>query len=388
MIILGIETSCDETSIAFVRADGASTHPHFELLSHALHSQIDLHAQYGGVFPEMAKRAHAENLVPIFAQALEKSGLKNENVNEIPTEMKAKLKEMLEREPILYERLIEFTRTIDKPAVDAIAVTIGPGLPPALWVGVNFARALSILWNIPIVGVNHMEGHILSVLMSETANKIDIQFPAVSLLISGGHTEIVYMKDIDTTEKIGQTRDDAIGEAFDKVARMLDLEYPGGPKIGMLASAHRKKFPVVPEADYPLPRPMINTKDYDFSFSGIKTAVLYTLKKIPEITEDIKESIAREFEDAVTEVIVKKTISAMHDKNAQALIIGGGVIASPYIRSEFTKATEKKGFKLFIPDRSLSTDNAVMIAMAGYRKIEKEGYDDTETLRADSRLSL
>jgi len=388
MLIIGIETSCDETSVAFLKADGPIDNPHFELLSHSLNSQIAIHAQYGGVFPSEAKRAHAENLVPIFAEALAKSGLEKKIENSISDNKKEELQTILEREPVLFQKLIAYAETIEKPSVDMISVTIGPGLPPALWVGVNFARALNILWDIPVVGANHMEGHILSVLLSN--NYKTVEFPALSLLISGGHTELVYMKDINTTQKIGQTRDDAVGEAFDKVARMIGIPYPGGAEISRRAHEHREKFPDVEKPLFPLPRPMISTHDFDFSFSGLKTAVLYTLKKIDgEITEEQKKALCREFEDAVTEVLVKKTTDALDTFPSKSLIIGGGVIGNKHIRKTFSEIiNERDGITLFIPDKKLATDNAVMIAIAGYRKMLAHGFDDADNLRAESGLSL
>jgi N6-L-threonylcarbamoyladenine synthase len=389
MKIIGIETSCDETSVAFVEASGSLEKPHFKTLSHALHSQIDIHAKYGGVFPAEARRAHAENLVPIFAESFEKSGLADHESNTVPKETQQSVREILEREPELADKLIAYAETVMKPEVDMISITIGPGLPPALWVGVNFARALNAIWDIPLVGANHMEGHILSVLMPNMEKNIEIEFPAISLLISGGHTELVYMEDINTTLKIGKTRDDAVGEAFDKVARMIGLTYPGGPKIGKLAAKHREKQPLIEASDFPLPRPMLHSNDYDFSFSGIKTAVLYTIKKISDITEDQKQSIAREFEDSVSEVLLHKTLRAIDEYGAKSLIIGGGVIASPFLRKEFTEAIENIEYtKLYIPDKELATDNAIMIAIAGYRQYQNQGFDDPKTLSANSNLSL
>jgi len=389
MIILSIETSCDETAIAIVEANGDIKKPNFKLLSHSLISQIDIHAKYGGVFPSEAKRAHAENLVPIFAEALQKAKKEVRISRPISTEKKAQLKKLLEREPVLFEKLISYAETIEKPEVDMISVTKGPGLPPALWVGVNFAKALNLIWDIPVVGANHMEGHILSVLVTKDGDEKNIEFPALSLLISGGHTELVIMSDIENTEKIGQTKDDAVGEAFDKVARMMGLSYPGGISLHVLAREHRKDFPIVEKPDFPLPRPMIHTPDFDFSFSGIKTAVLYTLKKIDSPTEKQKQSIAREFEDAVTEVLVKKTKKALDKYNPKSLIIGGGVIANPYIREEFSKMTkDRDDVTLYIPDRNLATDNAVMIAVAGYRQMLTRGFDNPQTLVAESNLSL
>ncbi len=387
MRILSIETSCDETAVAIVEASGDLKKPKLKLLSHSLYSQIDIHAKYGGVFPTEAKRAHAENLTPIFAEALSTAGLEKKSDNKISPEKKEIIKKILDREPVLYEKFISYAETIEKPEIDMISVTVGPGLPPALWVGVNFAKALNVLWDIKTVGTNHMEGHILSVLVSGDSEK-DIEFPALSLLISGGHTEIIIMKDIESTEKIGKTKDDAVGEAFDKVARMMGLSYPGGVSIHNLAEEHRKKFPMYEKPEFPLPRPMIHSKDLDFSFSGLKTAVLYTIKKIGELNDEQRRSIAREFEDAVGEVLKKKVSTALDQTGAKSLIIGGGVIANPFIRNLFIDLEKEKGFNLYIPERNLATDNAIMIAVAGYRKMLSSGFDDALKLSADGNLSL
>ncbi|MEK7652445.1 MAG: tRNA (adenosine(37)-N6)-threonylcarbamoyltransferase complex transferase subunit TsaD [Patescibacteria group bacterium] len=404
MKILSIETSCDETAVAIVEANGGFENPSFKILGNSLLSQIEIHKEYGGVFPSLAKREHAKNLVPLLENTLKQFGFHLEA--ELPSKISdVKIKEIekiLERESGLFEKLKELLLKIEIPNIDAIAVTYGPGLEPALWVGLNFAKALSIAWNKPLIPINHMEGHIFSVLMHEK-NKFPIsnlstygrspegrQFPMISLLISGGHTELVLIKDWLDYEIIGQTRDDAVGEAFDKVARMLGLPYPGGPYISALAEMSRinadkksqinadenlhKSAPCLRKsasnlrssATFRFPRPMINSDNFDFSFSGLKTSVLYKIKKLPELTNRIKKEIAREFEDAVVDVLISKTKKALQKYNAKTLIIGGGVVANKQIRQEFTKLAEKQNIKLMLPENSLSTDNAVMIGIAGY----------------------
>jgi len=404
MTILSIETSCDETAISIVRASGDSQDVKFNVLANITLSQAKLHAEYGGVFPNLAKREHSKNLVPVLRQVLGDAGMlkTSEAVNLSQTK---KLVGLLEREPQMLEQFLEFIPTIKKPGVDIIAVTNGPGLEPALWVGVNFAKALSLVWNVPIVPVNHMEGHVLAAILKKIKGselKIEnIKFPAIALLISGGHTELVLMsarggsasggKDLPAQagwmdyEVVGQTRDDAVGEAFDKVARMLDLPYPGGPEISKLAEQAK----ATEEPPHPLPRPMINTDDLDFSFSGLKTAVLYTVKKLTQITPKTKAAIALEFEEAVTEILLKKTFDAVKKYNAKTIIIGGGVSANKRIRRMFETETKKfKDVELFIPDRALSTDNALMIAVAGYFRAQQEKGVGTKELRADGNLSL
>ncbi|MBX4198615.1 tRNA (adenosine(37)-N6)-threonylcarbamoyltransferase complex transferase subunit TsaD [Candidatus Parcubacteria bacterium] len=382
MKILGIETSCDETAVAVVESTGDIRSPSFKLLAEALYSQVETHAKYGGVFPAMAKREHAKNLVPLLRKVLDSltpSPVKEKGLGD---EAVGNLKQILDREPGLFEMTKDLLETVEKPDIDLIAVTAGPGLEPALWVGINFARALSEAWNIPLIASNHMEGHIVSPLIDSEHR---VEFPALALLISGGHTELVHIKDWTEYEVIGRTRDDAVGEAFDKVARLLSLPYPGGPEISKLAEEGRQRN-VVPR--FALPRPMIHTKDYDFSFSGIKTSVLYTLKKIDDITPEIKTEMALEFENAVTEVLVTKTRKALEEFGAKTLILGGGVVANTYIRQEFQKLIEQHSeTKLLIPDIKLSTDNAVMIAAAGYLNFLKNKNSDIE-LRAQGNLSL
>ncbi|MFT5036877.1 MAG: N6-L-threonylcarbamoyladenine synthase [Candidatus Azotimanducaceae bacterium] len=389
MHILSIETSCDETAVSLVRASGEFPEATYEILGDALHSQVDIHAEYGGVYPTMAKREHILRIMPLAEDALTQAELLTESTEEIPQEIQEKLHEILYREEGLADALIAFAERHERPQIDLIAVTAGPGLEPALWVGVNFAKALAYLMNIPVVSVNHMEGHILaSVFDVEKDDALsDISFPAISLLISGGHTELIHMKKWGHYEKVGQTRDDAVGEAFDKVARMLGLPYPGGPEISKLAAIARF-------ADLPpyaeLPRPMLNSKDLDFSFSGLKTAVLYAIDG-KELSETNKQSIARDFEDAVAEVLTKKTYTAIDTHNAKTLIVGGGVSANQYIRQMFNKhfLEHAPETTVYFPNPGLSTDNAIMIALAGHAKVKSAlSPSGSQLIKADGNRSL
>jgi len=411
MKILGIETSCDETGICIIETSGEKTSDfNIKILGNQLYSQVALHAQYGGVFPMMAKREHAKNLVPLFEKCLEEAGIKKEASDNILTEEKIQnIKNILVYESGLFEDFINLAKKIQKPELDAIAVTNGPGLEPALWVGVCFAKALGEAWGISIIPTNHMEGHIVVAPLhredsgfkiqdlgpnkqeSEKLNKptytlLKVKYPAISLLVSGGHTQLVLSKENQKYEIIGNTKDDAIGEAFDKVARILGLPYPGGPQISKLAEKDRTEFPDK-KTSYPLPRPMIHSKDLNFSFSGIKTAVLYTVQKIENLTDAIRQEIAREFEDAVIEVIIKKTQKAVETYGAKTIMIGGGVSANKKIRNDFAKLSEEIGVNLMIPEFSASTDNAFMIALAGFLNIIAGQKPETE-FKAKGNLSL
>ena len=323
MIILGIETSCDETAISIVTGKGGLEDLSFVVFGSALHSQIEMHAEYGGVVPRLAKREHIKNLPVVYKQALENAKI-----------------------------------TEDK--IEMIAVTVGPGLEPALWTGIKFAEELAERLNIPVVGTNHMLGHVASVLF----NNEKIEFPALALLISGGHTELVVLNSWIDKKKIGETVDDAVGEAFDKVARMLGLPYPGGPEISKLAEQARQENTYL---ETKFPRPMIHSKDLNFSFSGLKTAVLYYIKKIEKVEEKEKMEIAREFEDAVIETLLTKTKKAILEYMPKTLIIGGGVIANKALRENFLNLNrDYPDLEILIPEKSLTTDNATMIAAAGY----------------------
>lgn len=394
MKLLAIETSCDETAVAILEGTEIAGGTSFRVLGNALLSQIYIHKEYGGVFPALAKREHAKNLVPLMMAALEEAEMLHEDVELLSEENALRIADLLEREPELAEALIAFLRSAERPPFDVIAVTYGPGLEPALWVGVNLARALSIAWDMPLVGVNHLEGHILSSLLEGNESRYTLTvppLPLLSLVISGGHTEIDLTQSWTggssrlAYERIGQTRDDAVGEAYDKVARMLGLPYPGGPLVSKLAEEAR-------EANLPqivtLPRPMLQSGDFDFSFSGLKTAVLYFVKD-KELTEDDKRVIAREFEDAVADVLWKKVEAAIDATNASSVLIGGGVSANENLRRLFKARIDERGnVKVFVPNPSLTGDNAIMIGLSGYYRALEGAFVDPETLRADGNLSL
>jgi N6-L-threonylcarbamoyladenine synthase len=325
MRILAIETSCDETAVCLMEATGSLPTPKFKVLSNSLLSQIHIHKDYGGVYPMLAKREHIKNL------------------------------------PILLEKTLkEAGEDSTHPNIDCVAVTAGPGLEPALWAGIEFAKSLGEKWQKPVLPVNHMRGHMFSFLFE---NGPPINFPALALLVSGGHTELVLLKSFSEFEIVGITRDDAVGEAFDKTARLLDLPYPGGPKISVLAEIHRSKG-LTPTITFP--KPMLNTSDFNFSYSGLKTAVLYQIKKMGKLTEDDKENIAHAFEDAAIGVLVEKTRRALEKFGAKTLILGGGVSANKYLRQEITKVAEEGGVDLRLSSLELATDNAVMIGVSAY----------------------
>lgn len=353
MIILGIETSCDETAISVLEADGGLEALDFKLLGSALHSQIDMHREYGGVVPMLAKREHLKNLPIVLNEALNRAGFSLNN------------------------------GILEGGKIDMIAVTVGPGLEPALWTGIKFAEELALKWNIPIIPTNHMEGHLASVLLDKS---VKVEFPALGLLISGGHTEIILLNSWGDKKKIGATVDDAVGEAFDKVARMLGLPYPGGPEISKLAREAREQNI---QLETKLPRPMIHSKDLNFSFSGLKTAVLYYLRDNPDVS---KMLIAREFEDAVIETLLSKTKKAIDEYSPKTLIIGGGVIANTTLRENFLNLKNEYGdLEILIPEKSLTTDNATMIAIAGYIEYLVHGNINkkkTAPLKADGNLSI
>jgi N6-L-threonylcarbamoyladenine synthase len=375
MKILAIETSCDETAVAVVEAQGDENSAEFRVLGNALLSQIELHRPYGGVYPTLAKREHQKNLPHILDAALKDA------------EMEVK-------------------------DVDVIAVTTGPGLEPALWVGIEFAKTLAEENGKPLVPVNHMEGHVLSALARKDGGSLrleSIEMPLLALLISGGHTELVSMEKWLIYKLIGQTLDDAVGEAFDKVARLLGLPYPGGPEISKLAEESRTK----PKSGhrmstFGLPRPMINSGTCDFSFAGLKTAVLYLLKNQeknekgsgrggmiyhtaapPGLSEEKKMQIAEEFENAAADVLWKKTELALEQTNAKTLVIGGGVSANTHIRRVFQENIKQfPKTTLRIPTPDLTTDNAVMIALAAFYRASKKEFANLDALRANGNLSL
>jgi len=390
--ILAIDTSCDDTSISAVKIakNKKETEQEIYILSNIVSSQIKIHQKYGGVYPALAKREHQKNAVKTLEKALEESNLLRKK-GQIKANRDAKskiLKKILEREEKLYKKLEPFLKKHKKPNIQAIAVTIGPGLEPCLWVGVNFAKALAFWWNLPIIPVNHIEGHILVNLFSRT-KKIKDMFPAISLVASGGHTQLILIKKIGSYRIIGETRDDAAGECFDKTARILGLKYPGGPAISAMAAkkSGKNKFKIN------LPKPMIHSKDYDFSFSGLKTAVLYAFKKKSKKTRKSKAYIAemaKEIEKAICDVLIRKTIKAAKHFSVKSILIGGGVAANNYLKEKFREkiAKEIPKAKFYWPSRNLSTDNAAMIGIAGYFNYLKNKTKNWEkiTVKANFRL--
>ncbi|MEK7552979.1 MAG: tRNA (adenosine(37)-N6)-threonylcarbamoyltransferase complex transferase subunit TsaD [Patescibacteria group bacterium] len=391
MTILGIETSCDETAVSIIRGRGGCRRPNITVLAHVVSSQVAVHAPWGGVVPMLAKREHGRNLLTVTEKALAQARLLKlvkKNLAE-PIKNLGRIKKILAREPELSSRFIEFLPTIKRPPIDAIAVTTGPGLEPALWAGLNFARALAETWNKPLLPINHMEGHIVSALANAP-----LAFPVIALLVSGGHTELVLMKNWFKYQIVGQTRDDAVGEAFDKVARLLGLPYPGGPALAKLATSRQsslKKFTP------PLPRPMLDSPDFDFSFSGLKTAVLYRLRDrsaADRLDEAARADLAADFQQAVIDVLLKKTVRAIEHYQPQTVIVAGGVIANQELRQQLTKALVSLPHapQLLFPPLNLATDNATMIAMAGYFRAAagklSTRFKRPSRLRANGRLIL
>ncbi len=409
MVILGIETSCDETAIAVIEMSDSRAKPRVKVLSNIISSQAKLHAKFGGVVPHLAKREHQKNLVPILLQALRESqplesrNKKHESRGRSGREIQDSkfmiLDSILEREPDLFARIVPKVLPLQPPDIDAIAVTVGPGLAPALWVGINFARALAYLWKKPLIPVNHLEGHILTNLLQEVGGRKDqearmknfkqltayplspITFPALCLIVSGGHTELVLMSGYGRYRIIGETLDDAAGEAFDKVAKMMRLGFPGGPIISRLAERGNS-------AAFEFPRPMIRSENFNFSFSGLKTAVLYTIRDLKKINQEKIKDIAASFEQAVVDVLVAKTVRAARQYKAKTVMIGGGVAANKKLRAELGKALAAKypSARYLVPRISLTGDNALMIALAGYFRRGKK--TTWKNLQADANLRL
>ncbi len=387
-VVLAIETSCDETAVAFLSYENNA----YSSLGQRLYSQIDVHKEFGGVFPMMAKREHGKNLLKLLELLYLDTHAKSEHIT-ISEHAKQNALATLVRESELhtfFETALTDSTSIlyKKPNIDAIAVTVGPGLEPALWVGISFAKALALIWNIPIIPVNHMEGHIASVLtdIAHTENKTSL-FPALALLISGGHTEVIQIKNWGQYQIIGGTKDDAVGEAYDKVARILGLPYPGGPEISKLAQQVRDTYSIhdaetiCKKENIKLPRPMLHSQNIDFSFSGLKTAVLYLVRDLKKIsnTETLTDTqislICFEFEQAVIEVLCKKLTTALEqNQDTQTLIVGGGVIANTYIRKHIDTWCTENNIKFLKPETELSTDNAVMIGIAALVQMN-HGYE-------------
>ena len=466
MVILGIETSCDDTAVAIVRGEGEKS-PRFSVLANEISSQIEVHRKYGGVYPTMAKREHTKNLVPVLLRALAQISTQHEIRNpylagrqakQIPNSKIQKIRKILEREPELFEMMEKEIFAIDKPKINAIAVTEGPGLEPALWIGLNFARALAVLWDVPIIGVDHMEGHIFSNFLTEvganskseargdstsltipsgiegqiqnsppmadqpSAEKFKIQYPALALAVSGGHTQLILIKDWMKYELLGETRDDAAGEAFDKVGKLLGLPYPGGPAVERKAAQYKSKIlnpkslprrPASPGSQQgerasetnskfkilnsklkiELPRPMLHSKDYDFSFSGLKTAVLYDFQKRSEKvrkSEAYMREMSYAFQQAVIDILTFKTLHAAKEYRVHTIMLGGGVAANKALRKTMEKTVEKKlpGVMFYVPSTKLATDNAAMIAAAGYAHLSRGETSNIEKMEADSTKTI
>ena len=317
MIVLGVESSCDETGLALYDTERG-------LLSHALHSQVAMHEEYGGVVPELASRDHVKRAIPLLEKILLDSGL-------------------------------------SLSAIDAIAYTQGPGLAGALLVGASIANGLALALGKSVLGVHHLEGHLLSPMLSKNAP----EFPFVALLVSGGHTQLMRVDGVGEYTLLGETLDDAAGEAFDKSAKLLGLGYPGGPAISRLAE---HGDPTI----YALPRPMLHSKNCDFSFSGLKTAVLTLVKNHPsELNENDKANIARSFVDAIVDVLVAKCQTALKETGLKRLVIAGGVGANTQLREGLNTAARKKHFQVFYPELELCTDNGAMIAFAGALRLQR-----------------
>lgn len=317
MLVLGIESSCDETGLALYRSGTG-------LLAHALHSQIDMHREYGGVVPELASRDHIRRALPLLENVLGTAG-------------------------------------VSTSEIDAVAYTAGPGLAGALLVGASIANGLAFAWRKPVIGIHHLEGHLLSPLLATDPPA----FPFIALLVSGGHTQLMSVRGVGEYEILGETLDDAAGEAFDKTAKLLGLGYPGGPAVSALAASGRA-------GAIQLPRPMLHSGDLDFSFSGLKTAVLTQVKRFGNALDDAaRADIARAFVDAAVDVLTTKALNALKRTGMRRLVVAGGVGANRQLRESLNGAAARKGFSVHYPDLDLCTDNGAMIALAGALRIER-----------------
>ena len=321
MLILGIESSCDETGVALVRAsDDAAVVP--QLLSHALHSQIEMHRAYGGVVPELASRDHIRRVLPLTQHVLNESG-----------------------------------KTLAD--VDVVAFTRGPGLAGALLVGSGVACAMAAALDKPVLGVHHLEGHLLSPFLSADPP----EFPFIALLVSGGHTQLMRVDSVGDYQILGETIDDAAGEAFDKSAKLMGLPYPGGPVLSKLADGGDPKA-------FKLPRPLMHSGDLDFSFAGLKTAVLTQAKKLGDELEARKADLAASTQAAIVEVLVKKTLKALDQTGMNRVVVAGGVGANKLLREQLNEACAKRKIRVHYPELHLCTDNGAMIAMAAAMRLQ------------------
>jgi len=367
MKILGIETSCDDTCASVISVNKDK----IEILSSIVSSQTKVHQKYGGVFPTMAKREHEKNLVPVLIRALKKAKLlKKEDIKISKQEIET-ISDIFKKGKHL--PIEKFLKKYQKPDIEAIALTIGPGLEPCLWTGINFVKALSFFWKIPIIKVNHIEAHIL--VNFPNFKKF---LPSICLIVSGGHTQIILMKNIGDYKIIGETRDDAAGECFDKAARILGLGYPGGPAISKKAEKGKK-------GKISLPRPMIYQKNYDFSFSGLKTAVLYNVKENKEKSEEYVREMCKEIQQSIIDVLILKTIKAARSYKAKSIIIGGGVTANKEFKKQFKAKAKEEKISFFCPEKNHCTDNAVMIAITGYLRKKQIKWNKVEA-KANLRI--
>ena len=320
MLVLGIESSCDETGIALYHTERG-------LLAHHLHSQIAMHAEYGGVVPELASRDHIRRVLPLTERCLQDADCQRSDI-------------------------------------DAIAYTEGPGLAGALLVGASIANALGFALQKPVIPVHHLEGHLLSPLLADPAPA----FPFVALLVSGGHSQLMAVRGVGQYELLGETVDDAAGEAFDKTAKLLGLGYPGGPALSRLAEqGHAGRFT--------LPRPLLHLGDLDFSFSGLKTAVLTLVRQQDTLDPQTQADIALAFQDAIVEVLVKKSMAAIKQTGTKQLVVAGGVGANRQLRQQLDLAAERRRLKVFYPPLAFCTDNGAMIAFAGAQRLRFANHD-------------
>ncbi|MDH2918627.1 MAG: tRNA (adenosine(37)-N6)-threonylcarbamoyltransferase complex transferase subunit TsaD [Sideroxydans sp.] len=332
MITLGIESSCDETGIALYQMGKG-------LLAHALHTQIPLHQEYGGVVPELASRDHVQRMIPLIRRVLQDAGITLQQVN-------------------------------------AIAYTQGPGLGGALLVGASVANALAFALDLPTIAIHHLEGHLLSPLLSDPAP----EFPFVALLVSGGHTQLMRVDGVGEYQLLGETLDDAAGEAFDKSAKLLGLGYPGGPALAALAKLGRPN-------QYKLPRPMLRSGDFDFSFSGLKTAVLTAVKNSDNAPQT-KADIAYAAQEAIIDVLAHKARAALAHTSLTQLVVAGGVGANTLLRERLTRDIEQRGGRVFYPDLAFCTDNGAMIAFAGALRLAKQQGDKNYQFNVKARWNL
>jgi N6-L-threonylcarbamoyladenine synthase len=338
MLVLGIETSCDETGVALY---DTAVGKNGGLLAHALHSQVAMHAQYGGVVPELASRDHIRHGVPLIEQVCGEAGVTMQDI-------------------------------------DGIAYTQGPGLAGALLVGAGLAKSLAFALNVPAIGVHHLEGHLLSPLLSSDPPT----FPHIALLVSGGHTQLMDVAAVGNYTLLGETIDDAAGEAFDKSAKLLGLPYPGGPKLAKLAERGRA-------GQFKLPRPLLRSGDLNFSFAGLKTAVLTQANKCAASPDDVwRADLAREFEQAVADVLVAKSLAALQATGRDCLVVAGGVGANQRLRAALKHAARTQGFALHFPELEFCSDNGAMIALAGALRLQMGLHDAAAGFSVKPRWAL